>query len=878
MQLPRPSRDPAALAAWAPGLLLVALGLALLWPVPLGHMPLSADHTVHLSRAALWARELSAGHLRGWSPHWAFGVPVGELYPVLGDVLVILPRALTLGAAPWPVAYALGFTVAFLIQGLALARAARLWGLGPLAATLAGALVLADVGQYREGGWIYTVTYGVWPQTLATALSWWGLAALHRALRAQAGARELARAGALLGAAVLAHPMTLPVAALAGGVIVAVALADRRRSAAPGSAASEPGPVGVTLWRAGVVAALALGLAAWWLVPMLAHRGWMASYGWLGPPLRAMVHRALAGQLADHVPATVTALALVGIGIAILRRDPGLRAVAATFLALWLLASADLYWTLRLDHLSAGFQHIQYQRFLASAKPGAFLLAAAAVEALWRAFPRGASDGRARRALRGLARAVAVGAVVYGGAQQVRLARENRVGRPQIRRFPGHPQRDADYGALLRWMGARWAERDGFFRFVARAPRNAHWFMDAPALAGTPVYKVGFTPGDNFVHKPESARPEVLRALGARYVFSLRPGRPAASEVARMGDFAVFPAPRPPRPVAWLDGPGTLELTQADPLAGPIRGRVEGAGDGSRLVFAVAGYPRWELRQAGQVVPWVEVPVWGDGPSARPEDRRAGKLRGGKAHGDDGSEPTLIAARVADGEFELRYRYWTARDVLALLASVLALGLCGALVARGRGARLRGALAAAEATCARRVRPVHVVLFLLVLAGAVGVRAAAASRAEASHAFAWLRRGAAKVRGAGRVSVGPLKADMTIFPAVRLAPRPQGALTLVFPGVPGGGTVTGWIAPDDDAAKAWRGRGRLQVRVEAAPAGTDAFHTLWAATLPRRPGRTMLAFDLPEGTFDLRVKVAADGPVPPAGFDLDLGAEGEGAP
>ncbi len=126
MQLPRPSRDPAALAAWAPGLLLVALGLALLWPVPLGHMPLSADHTVHLSRAALWARELSAGHLRGWSPHWAFGVPVGELYPVLGDVLVILPRALTLGAAPWPVAYALGFTVAFLIQGLALARAARL--------------------------------------------------------------------------------------------------------------------------------------------------------------------------------------------------------------------------------------------------------------------------------------------------------------------------------------------------------------------------------------------------------------------------------------------------------------------------------------------------------------------------------------------------------------------------------------------------------------------------------------------------------------------------------------------------------------------------------------------------------------------------------
>ena len=41
----------------------------------------------------------------------------GELYPVLGDAMIIAARVLSFGLLDWPAAYALGFTVVFLTQG-----------------------------------------------------------------------------------------------------------------------------------------------------------------------------------------------------------------------------------------------------------------------------------------------------------------------------------------------------------------------------------------------------------------------------------------------------------------------------------------------------------------------------------------------------------------------------------------------------------------------------------------------------------------------------------------------------------------------------------------------------------------------------------------
>ena len=135
------------LSGQVPFLLVTLFGLYLLWPVPAGVMPLSADHTVHLTRAFLYGEQLAGGHLVGWSPTWFFGFPLGELYPVLGDLGVVALRVLGLD---WPQAYALLFTLVFLTQGWVLLRCGRALGWGPIPGLVAALLVLADVGDRKS--------------------------------------------------------------------------------------------------------------------------------------------------------------------------------------------------------------------------------------------------------------------------------------------------------------------------------------------------------------------------------------------------------------------------------------------------------------------------------------------------------------------------------------------------------------------------------------------------------------------------------------------------------------------------------------------------------------------------------------------------------
>ena len=401
---------------------LIVLGFAawLLWPVPLGRMPLSADHSVHLTRIALTAeRLLGHGALSGWEPTWFFGFPLGELYPQLGDLGILAIRALSFGLLDWPQAYALGFYAVFALQGLVLVRIGRLFGLGPWPGLIAAGLMLADAGFTREGGWMYTVYFGVWPQALATSLAWLGLAELiralgwpathtglgaapepPRALEPEPGARATALAGLCFGAALLAHPIALPTLAI-GGLCLVLTLVPRA-------------PIG---WRRGLarcllVGGIGLALAAWWWVPMWQHRAWMASYGWLFAPLERMAGWLIDdGRWAQRMPAAVGYAALVGGGLAALGVGRIARFVALFAGVQWLLASSDAFWLLRLDHLSEGFTHIQYQRFLIGAKPGLFLLAglAASVGLAW-----GQSLIKARARLRHPRLAVALALTLTG--------------------------------------------------------------------------------------------------------------------------------------------------------------------------------------------------------------------------------------------------------------------------------------------------------------------------------------------------------------------------------------------------------------------------------------------------------------------------------
>lgn len=847
--------------------LVTAFALWLLWPAPAGRMPLSADHTVHLTRITMFAEQLGQGHLRGWDTTWFFGTPVGELYPVLGDLVVVAFHALGLGALSWPQAYALGFTVVFATQGLAMLRVGRALGLGPLPGLVAALWLLADAGAYREGGWLYTVAYGVWPQALATALSWLALAELCVACEtddATVRRRRVATTALATGAALLAHPMALMSVAL-GVPLLVLGLGLRSRAA---------------LARTTVIAALATGLgvavAAWWLAPMLEHKAWMASYGWMWDPLDRMVAQAAEGHFAQAMPTAVGAGVGLGLVLLLVSGSRAARLMAALALVQWMLASRDLLWGLRLDRLSEGFTHLQYQRFIIAAKPGLLLAAGAGLALLLRAAAaawkrEGARWGRPAAA--GLV-AVVVGLCAFMIAGQREVMREHHVGELQLERIPGDPAFDDEYAELLAWMRAQPREHEGVpWRATVLAGRNQHWFMDAPALTGMRIYKQGFTPGDNFVHKPEAGGDALLERLRVRYVITAeRRNQRGAREVARFGRIRVLERNDWAQPVAWLEGPGTLEVLQDDADGGIVRARVSGSGPDTRVTFGVAGFPRWTLTQDGTPVEWYEAPALGRGETVTQGERRAGARRGGKANGDDGTEPMLIAAVVGDGELELRYHPRRTPDVLAGLLSLLAMAACGVLLWRPR----RWVLPTERLDAlVRRAAPLgHPLVLagavLLVLVGAV-VKERRGAAEERTLAVGWADEGWARLGAHARA--GMLKADMLIRPAVLVDPRRKGPAELVFPGVTLGPTLTGWVALDDDAAKL-RARGHHALRVEAVgPGGERA--TLAELRLAHRPGRVMIEADagaLAGQRVDLHVTVDSEGEAPPPlGFDLELG-------
>lgn len=632
-------------------------------PLLAGHMPVTADHTVHLSRAHAYCEQLGQGHLRDWSEMWAFGVPLGELYPVLGDLGYC--TFATLGAAP-PRAYAWTFAAVMFI-GLyaqyALARSLispsypRLAG---LCGVLSALLWASDLGAYREGGWVYTVVFGVWPQSLATSLAWLALLALHRAVQNK---RQWRKAAVWVALALLAHPMAL----LHLGIVGTLWALTQREA---GSAARALAPL-----------VIGAGLCAWWWWPMLTHRVFMANYGWLFESTARLTQSLAQGQFTQNMPSLVGYAALLGIGVSLAAQRRWPKLIAACAIVLWLATSRSLFEGLRFELWGSAWTHLQYQRFLISAKPAIFALSAYGVSSLAKLLPRTwARNTNSRERILGIV-LVLIGAITLGHHLPQDLShlatRANKVrwGQWPLKRLGEHyADLDADYARFIDWAQTQ-ATQGETLRFHAKDQRNLHWFMDLPALSGHSVYKSGFTPGDNFRHKPESRHPGLLSLLDLTHELTRVPrDRPLRDNTLRWGRIQVRPlAPAPKHRVQVFNAQGhktqasgwltrhakdhwVLEIPQGQ--SWPIT-----------VALPIAHYARWSVLHRNQSIPTFATPAIGQHAGELPPFQHTPS---GRARGQDGSQPTLLSFEASSpGPYEIRYVSSNPMDKLAFLLSVL---------------------------------------------------------------------------------------------------------------------------------------------------------------------------------------------------------------
>jgi hypothetical protein len=233
-----------------PAVLLAAYTVAWGWAALGRGVPGGDDHPGQLHRL-IHAITLGPAPWH-WNPGWWAGYPELQYYPPGFFYLGYLLHWLALGLATPGLIYMLLVWLVLLLPAAGVfALLARVLGSGWLA--LPGAFLAFAISAGTRSGMEEGVRWGLVAARLGCGLL--PLLALSVLPWLESGRRPRALPALLLAAVVLAHPAH---AAMAVIVIVAAALAAE-------------GALARRLLRALVVVALGLGVAAFWLLPLLAH-------------------------------------------------------------------------------------------------------------------------------------------------------------------------------------------------------------------------------------------------------------------------------------------------------------------------------------------------------------------------------------------------------------------------------------------------------------------------------------------------------------------------------------------------------------------------------------------------------------------------------
>jgi len=582
-----------------------------------GDMPVNHDHPVFLFRAFNTGNLLSSGSLTGFSPLLFAGYPANSLYPMGVDLLVCGVRGLSLGLASWEQAYCLALFLFIVSTPLAFYALGRRFA-GPLAGLAAGLLSIVDRGAWMQGGWSFNLDWGVWSMGLSFSLCLWTLWALDR-LAHRPGLGRFLLTAILFAGAILCHPMAVAIL----GVIVPLFLlveAWRGELEAPG------------IWLPRVVGSLLLGigLSAFWLIPFVCRKEWFEplAYYWLSFPL--VIRGVLdGGLLAQFSPALLLA-GLIGLLLAA-RRGVSFAwfLLAASGLLVFFASNTFLLAFDVLDKFPA-LANLQLERFAYFVRAAMLLgcgffiaeIRRAGLDPAGRARP--ARSSLSRHGLRVLATLAIAPFVLFAP----------RVG-PLPYLAPARPlswssESNVYHDLRLAADFINQQDPETIGRIAVRSYEHDHLLMALPVYTGKPIFKLGFTPENNYRYKFESNDPDVWKALNVSHLLSVGPyNRAGLTEIRRFGKLFLYRFAGFDRSRVALAGPGSARVERDDPEALDVR--LTGTGSDSKLTVYASRYALWSAEMNG-----VELPIEGEAIRDSP--------------------PVFMRIAVQDGLLRLRYR------------------------------------------------------------------------------------------------------------------------------------------------------------------------------------------------------------------------------
>ncbi len=558
--------------------LLAAVVSVLLWPALLGDRPVSHDHVVHYLKAwELETRLLPDGRVFGWSPWWFAGQPANYLYPMGGDLWVVAVHGLSFGLLSLSQAYGVAIWLFSLLLGYAAYDFGKRMVSRPVG-VLAALLLLTDTGYFRQGGWSFALSWGVWPQSLSVAFALLGLARLPAIVEGDR-LRPVAAFGVFMGLAVLCHPLQLHL------LLFAIAVVPLSKAWTGGGFAWVAGAL-----RLGAGTFVAALLAATWLLPFLDTQ---SASGDFGAPWHSGFDLGVAtwrGNVFRDTHWLVFGAALLG-AVALLRARRWTHLFCGLMVAALVGASASsLVDELHLGAISESFGRIQYERYVILLKPFMFTGAAVVLVNAGRLL----RTAEAAPSWAGPARVFAVtfllAPMLFGLATEVVRAHFVR-----SLQYASDRPLQKERADLVAW--AKTLPDEGFHRWALLGREHGNTLMDLAVDLGAPVYRSGNVPAATYKYKLAAGTPDVLRALNVRYVISSgdQPA-PHFKLLKRFGPLRVH------RFEGWgplpfvVDGAGEVQLVRFEDERVELKA---GPGARGRLRLNVSAFPRWRATRDG---------------------------------------------------------------------------------------------------------------------------------------------------------------------------------------------------------------------------------------------------------------------------------------